>query len=596
MLHELLKIVTYLSILTSSTTSSSHLSRESYSNNQRASPQYSFPTDDVYAPNLYDNNNNNGEDIGWIGYENSMDTTYNSRKSSPSSSSDYLITSYMNAGSPSTNNHPSLNNLNRFYISNGGTASSSSSNNNRNGGLNVKSSSKRGKKDNSRFNALKMSRSQQRDDPQQQQQYVQRKKSNSKISNKNATENMQNSEDSYNKKINKPSSSLSSSLPSSSYSNEYPKSAAISSSKEQELQQLFGVANAQIYRKHQKQQPLLSSPSDDDLSYNNKNNKVATPSDDAIDIKEPQQKRSNGEHDEIIPDMSTSSMKSHLMSRTTRRQREYDVPLIRKFEWFDDILFDMMHDMMMTMMMAIWISNQLLLVVISVFYMKIFIHFRHSSIWRRRRQRLEKQSSSPKWNDILELHSFELGETWSTKWKDRRKIFSIKYIWSRVREEMERKRGEKKKYFPFLLSGRFGANLYLSHAMRWFLVLFSAKLLNIEFTITFLPNIHHHHYPLSHSCSWYSLCDSLAHPRYFHSPLMPFFLSYFLSSFAEFDNENRIFSGAEWRVKWRTRMRMGKKFYVIRFSLICDIVRRSSSSSSILSTIRIVYLLFAYFI
>lgn len=314
MLHELLKLVTYLSILTLSTSSSSHLSRESYSNNQRASP-YSFPSDDVYAPSLYDNNNNNGEDVGWVGYENSMDnaaaTAAYNRKSSPSSSSDYLITSYINAGA--TSNHPSSN---RFYIPN-----SSITNNNKNGGLNNKSAPKRGKKDNSRFNSLKMSRSQQLDEPQ-------RKKSNSKISNKNATENIMQNPNNINKKLNKPqSTSLFSSSQSSAsaYSNEYPQSAAISSSKDQELQQLFGVENAQIYRKHQKQPQ-------GDLLHNNK--AVEISSGDAVDLKESQKKRSNGDREELLPDMP-NSMASHLMPRTTRRQREYDVPLIRKLASYD---------------------------------------------------------------------------------------------------------------------------------------------------------------------------------------------------------------------------------------------------------------------
>lgn len=315
MLHELLKLVTYLSILTLSTSSSSHLSRESYSNNQRASP-YSFPSDDVYAPSLYDNNNNNGEDVGWVGYENSMDnaaaTSAYNRKSSPPSSSDYLITSYINAGA--TSNHPSSN---RFYIPN---SSSSITNNNKNGGLN-KSAPKRGKKDNSRFNSLKMSRSQQLDEPQ-------RKKSNSKISNKNATENIMQNPNNFNKKLNKPqSTSLFSSSQSSpsAYSNEYPQSAAISSSKDQELQQLFGVENAQIYRKHQKQPQ-------GDLLHTNK--AVEISNSDAVDLKESQKKRSNGDREELLPDMP-NSMASHLMPRTTRRQREYDVPLIRKLASYD---------------------------------------------------------------------------------------------------------------------------------------------------------------------------------------------------------------------------------------------------------------------
>lgn len=315
-MHELLKLVTYLSILTLSTTSSSHLSRESYSSNQRASPQYSFPTGDVYAPSLYDNNNNNGEDVGWIGYENSMDSSVYSRKPSQSSSSDYLIpSSYMNVGASISNNHPSSNRI----------SSSISSNNNRNGGLtNIKSSTKRGKKDSSRFNALKMSRSQQLDEPQ-------RKKSNSKISNKNATENiMQNPDESDNRKLNKASSKLfasSQSSSSSAYTNEFPQSPAISSSKEREIQQLFGVQNAQIFRKHQMQPS--SGDGGIELPTYSKDKAVVSTSDDAIDIKDSQKKRSNGDRKELVPDMS-SPMTSHLMSRTTRRQREYDVPLIRE--------------------------------------------------------------------------------------------------------------------------------------------------------------------------------------------------------------------------------------------------------------------------
>lgn len=289
MLHELLKIVTYLSILTSSTSYSSHLSRESYLNNQRASPYSSFPNEqltDDYVPNV------DGEEVDrWIGYENSMDPR-------GSSSSDYLIPRHFNV------------NENPLGIGSGG--------NNRFSSRKPQSYKKSAAK-NSRFNSMKM---QQNSRSQSQEPYTLRKKStaklglsNSQTSNKNATENIQ----SFEKKMNK--TTISPSNLSSYNSNEYPNSqqSTISLSKDQELQQLFGVENAQIYKKHQKQ---LKSSSDDVNLPQLKN------SNDATDIKDSQKKRNNGENEQL-PEMS-SFTSNHLM-RATRRQREYDVPLIRKF-------------------------------------------------------------------------------------------------------------------------------------------------------------------------------------------------------------------------------------------------------------------------
>lgn len=108
--------------------------------------------------------------------------------------------------------------------------------------------------------------------------------------------------------------------PSPAISNEFPNS-QLSSENEQnrELQQLFGIEAAKKFQTYQLQQQLLNK----NKEYNLK------PDDEGVEIKEPQRKRNDDLNVEEVQDVQ-GSMVNPLMPRTTRRQREYDVPLIRK--------------------------------------------------------------------------------------------------------------------------------------------------------------------------------------------------------------------------------------------------------------------------
>lgn len=93
--------------------------------------------------------------------------------------------------------------------------------------------------------------------------------------------------------------------------NEYP-SAQIDAKHERELQELFGIEGARKYQEYQLKQQMLNQQH-------------------ATDVKDlPQKKRDNslGAAEEM-QDVS-GAMINQMMSRTTRRQREYDVPLIRE--------------------------------------------------------------------------------------------------------------------------------------------------------------------------------------------------------------------------------------------------------------------------
>ena len=106
----------------------------------------------------------------------------------------------------------------------------------------------------------------------------------------------------------------------SAINNEYPNSQIPSENEHnRELQQLFGIEGAKKFQSYQLQQQLL-----------NKNKDYSLKSDDeGVEIKEPQRKRNEELNEEEVQDVQ-GSMSNQLMPRTTRRQREYDVPLIRE--------------------------------------------------------------------------------------------------------------------------------------------------------------------------------------------------------------------------------------------------------------------------
>jgi hypothetical protein len=94
---------------------------------------------------------------------------------------------------------------------------------------------------------------------------------------------------------------------------------------ERELQELFGIEGARKYQEYQLKQQLFGQQ----LERGEK------PSGD--EVKEVPVKKSGLGEAEEMQDVS-GAMINQMMSRTTRRQREYDVPLIREliFEFWED--------------------------------------------------------------------------------------------------------------------------------------------------------------------------------------------------------------------------------------------------------------------
>lgn len=94
--------------------------------------------------------------------------------------------------------------------------------------------------------------------------------------------------------------------------NEYP-SAQIDVKHERELQELFGIEGARKYQEYQLKQQMLNQQQQADIK----------------DLPEKKRDSSLGAAEEM-QDVS-GAMINQMMSRTTRRQREYDVPLIREY-------------------------------------------------------------------------------------------------------------------------------------------------------------------------------------------------------------------------------------------------------------------------
>lgn len=93
--------------------------------------------------------------------------------------------------------------------------------------------------------------------------------------------------------------------------NEYP-SAQIDAKHERELQEVFGIEGARKYQEYQLKQQILNQQQHADVK----------------DLPQKKRDSSLGAAEEM-QDVS-GAMINQMMSRTTRRQREYDVPLIRK--------------------------------------------------------------------------------------------------------------------------------------------------------------------------------------------------------------------------------------------------------------------------
>jgi hypothetical protein len=297
MLYEVLKLVTYLSILTT-TTSSSYLTKESLINYRRTSPS-SVPSEQLTELS----NDGEGE---WTDLSN---------VDSSQPQSDYLI--------------PQLVNVNNMLY----TQFSSSNSNSK---ISKKSNTRklshrvRGKKDNnnklinSKNNKLtNLIKNYDNLNKRNKVESSLREESNNV---KNASDSVRTIEGENIKKINLTNSR---NAPQPSYfhpppalTNEYPvNQISTENEHDRELQQLFGMEGAKKFQSYQLQQQLLNENEEFNLK----------PDDEGVEIKEPQRKRNgeiNGEEIQDIP----GAMANQIMPRTTRRQREYDVPLIREFK------------------------------------------------------------------------------------------------------------------------------------------------------------------------------------------------------------------------------------------------------------------------
>lgn len=301
MLHEVLKLVTYLSILTT-TTSSSYLTKESLVNYRRASPS-SIQNEQLTKLS------NDGEGLEWSDLSN---------VDSSQSQSDYLI--------------PQLVNVNNMLYTQFSTSNSNSKNQQNKSNSRKLSHRARGKKDNN--NKLIISKNNKLTnliknyDNLNKRNKVENSLKEESNNNKNASEKVRTIEGESENKINltksshnAPKTSYFQSPPAPALTNEYPMT-QVSSENEQnrELQQLFGMEGAKKFQTYQLHQQMLN---------NNNEEYQLKPDDEGVEIKEPQKKRNGDMNEEEIQDVP-GAMANQIMPRTTRRQREYDVPLIRK--------------------------------------------------------------------------------------------------------------------------------------------------------------------------------------------------------------------------------------------------------------------------
>lgn len=277
MLRAVLKILAYLSILTSTRTSSSYLDPPAVA----AASYRSAPPNDLISSI----DDDQADVRSWPA------AYFMPRLVNPSS----MLYQQLNTGSSSSNSHNNLNNLSNdndnsklLSSTNDNVLSSHSSNSSSRKVKKSRKSKKQSQSVSKQFYEVQSKRRTQQLDQQQQQLL---NSSNSSIGNVSSTSN-----------------------------NEYP-TAQIDGKLERELQELFGVEGAQKYQEYQMQQQIMKEQQYGKLSDGSS----------TTDIKEPQRKRMDGGLGaaEEIQDVS-GAMINQMMSRTTRRQREYDVPLIRE--------------------------------------------------------------------------------------------------------------------------------------------------------------------------------------------------------------------------------------------------------------------------
>lgn len=295
MLHELLKLVIYLSILRT-TTSSGYLTEDSVVNFRRASPS-------SISGEPSSRLSSDGEGYEWAELS-------NAEPAPAQLPSDYFMPKIVN-----------VNNMLYTQLNNDNSRIPKRSSNNRKLNQRV-----RGKKDNN--NKLINSKNNKLANLIKSYDNLSKSSYNNESNAvKNATASVQTSEDEQ--KVNLTSNTEevldAPARRPSPFTNEYPIN-QISSSTQQdrELQQLFGIEGAKKYQNYQLQQQQQAQQ-----LVNENEQFPPAPEDEGVELKEPATKRSGGLNGEEMQDVS-GAMVNQIMPRATRRQREYDVPLIRE--------------------------------------------------------------------------------------------------------------------------------------------------------------------------------------------------------------------------------------------------------------------------
>ncbi|CAG9810134.1 unnamed protein product [Chironomus riparius] len=326
MLRAVLKILAYLSILTSTRTSSSYLEPQSLVSYRRANAD-AVATGGAIAPSSIDvdigipanvqqfsdlsPDTIDGADVYDVQWRASNSPYFMPRLVNANSMLYTQLSSNNNKNINNNNNNNFNNNLNNNNNNNLNSNSNNNNNNNRRGSKKSRKSKKQQQE--SRINSSSSK--------QFYETHSKRRNSFSSTSDIDDTNDQSSSVpsssliDIQNHSNNNNLTSATTAKINNFTSNEYP-SAQVDGKLERELQELFGIEGARKYQEYQLQQQIMSEQF----------GKIPEKND---NLKETQRKRDGGlGAAEEMQDVS-GAMINQMMSRTTRRQREYDVPLIQ---------------------------------------------------------------------------------------------------------------------------------------------------------------------------------------------------------------------------------------------------------------------------
>lgn len=324
MLRTVLKILAYLSILTSTRTSSSYLEPQSLVSYRRANAAAVAPG--VIVPSSINVDVDVGIPANVQQFSDLSSDTIDGADVYDvqwrASNSPYFMPRLVNANSmlytqlSSNNNKNNNNNLNNNNNNNNLNSNSNNNNNNYNNSNNNSNNNRRGSK------KSRKSKKQQQESRINSSSSKQFYETHSKRRNSFSTTDIDDTNDQSSSLIdtqnhsNNNFTSPTAAKTNNFTSNEYPL-AQVDGKLERELQELFGIEGARKYQEYQLQQQIMSEQF----------GKIPDKND---NLKETQRKRDgNMGAAEEMQDVS-GAMINQMMSRTTRRQREYDVPLIRE--------------------------------------------------------------------------------------------------------------------------------------------------------------------------------------------------------------------------------------------------------------------------